>query len=167
LSRGSDSRRAKSAARDAVYTSRRAIGRASLDWPAAVIVGLCSLVNMLHVMDVLILSYIAPALQKEWAIGAQRIGAVFSAGIVGMAIGALAIAPLADVFGRRRVTGTPYSTLAWLRTPPRAPSTRGILVRHPVLPVPAASSPTLSGSWRSVRWACRPTSYDRRSRRTN
>ena len=65
------------------------------------VVGLCFLVNMLDGMDVLILSYIAPTLQTDWAIGADRMGVVFSAGILGMAIGGILIAPLADVFGRR------------------------------------------------------------------
>ncbi|MCR5879291.1 MFS transporter [Phenylobacterium sp. J367] len=72
-------------------------------WTAVqlLVVGLCFVVNMLDGMDVLILSYIAPTLQTEWAIGPERMGVVFSAGIVGMAIGGIVVAPLADVFGRR------------------------------------------------------------------
>lgn len=65
------------------------------------VVALCFIVNMLDGMDVLILSYIAPTLQEDWGIGADRMGVVFSAGILGMAIGGIVIAPLADFFGRR------------------------------------------------------------------
>lgn len=65
------------------------------------VVALCFVVNMLDGMDVLILSYIAPTLQTDWGIGADRMGIVFSAGILGMAIGGIVIAPLADYFGRR------------------------------------------------------------------
>lgn len=67
------------------------------------VVGLCFVVNMIDGMDVLVLSYIAPTLQLDWGVSADRIGVLFSAGIVGMAIGGLALAPLADVFGRRVV----------------------------------------------------------------
>jgi benzoate transport len=65
------------------------------------VVGLCFLVNMIDGMDVLILSYIAPTLQEDLGVGADQIGILFSAGLVGMAIGGLVIAPLADTHGRR------------------------------------------------------------------
>lgn len=65
------------------------------------IVGLCFLVNMLDGMDVLVLSYIAPTLQEDLQVGADSIGVLFSAGLLGMALGGLLIAPLADIFGRR------------------------------------------------------------------
>jgi benzoate transport len=67
------------------------------------VVGLCFVVNMLDGMDVLILSYIAPTLQADLGVGADQIGVLFSAGLVGMAIGGLLIAPLADVYGRRKL----------------------------------------------------------------
>src|SRR5690606_27216939 len=38
-----------------------------------------------------------------WQVPADEIGVLFSAGILGMAIGGLAIAPIADVLGRRRL----------------------------------------------------------------
>lgn len=62
---------------------------------------LCVLLNMLDGGDVLVVSYAAPLLTREWGLSAQALGAVFSAGLLGMAIGALLIAPLADVLGRR------------------------------------------------------------------
>lgn len=58
---------------------------------------------MLDGGDVLVVSYAAPLLTREWGLSAQALGVVFSAGLLGMAIGALLIAPLADVFGRRIV----------------------------------------------------------------
>jgi benzoate transport len=65
------------------------------------VVALCFSVNMIDGMDVLILVYIAPALSNEWNIAADQLGVLFSAGILGMAIGGIALSPLADVFGRR------------------------------------------------------------------
>ena len=44
------------------------------------VVALCFAVNMVDGMDVTILSYVAPALQQSWAIDADTMGTVFSAG---------------------------------------------------------------------------------------
>jgi MFS family permease len=56
---------------------------------------------MVDGMDVTIVSYVAPALQQSWAIDADTMGAVFSAGLLGMALGGVLVAPLADRLGRR------------------------------------------------------------------
>jgi len=58
---------------------------------------------MLDGMDVLAISLAAPVLAREWQINPQTLGAVFSAALVGMALGAILIAPKADVWGRRRL----------------------------------------------------------------
>ena len=67
------------------------------------IVALCFAINMADGIDVTILSFIAPRVQADWAIGADVMGTLFSAGLLGMAIGGMFIAPLADRFGRRRI----------------------------------------------------------------
>lgn len=67
------------------------------------VVAICFMLNMLDGMDVLILSYIAPALSIDWKVSPQSLGVVFSASLAGMAAGGLLIAPLADKFGRRRL----------------------------------------------------------------
>lgn len=67
------------------------------------IVALCFVINMADGIDVTILSFIAPRLQADWNIGPEVMGNLFSAGLVGMAIGGMFIAPLADRFGRRPV----------------------------------------------------------------
>jgi MFS family permease len=54
-------------------------------------------------IDVAILSFIAPRVQSDWSIGPEIMGRLFSAGLFGMAIGGMFIAPLADRHGRRRV----------------------------------------------------------------
>lgn len=65
------------------------------------VVALCFAVNMVDGMDVTILSYVAPALQQGWGIDADTMGTVFSAGLLGMALGGVLVAPLADRLGRR------------------------------------------------------------------
>ncbi|WP_375195621.1 MFS transporter [Sphingobium sp.] len=67
------------------------------------VVAICFILNMLDGMDVLILSYVAPALSADWNVSPESLGIVFSAGLAGMAAGGLLIAPLADRFGRRKL----------------------------------------------------------------
>ncbi len=70
---------------------------------AALTVCLCFAINMVDGMDVNILTFVAPALQKGWALEAGTMGNIFSAGLAGMAIGGMLIAPLADRYGRRKI----------------------------------------------------------------
>lgn len=62
---------------------------------------ICFLMNMLDGMDVMVISYTAPSIAKEWAIEPSKLGLVFSAGLLGMAIGAMFLASKADIIGRR------------------------------------------------------------------
>ncbi|MBC2666843.1 MFS transporter [Novosphingobium flavum] len=80
-------------------------GSAPQDWTrqAALIVAFCFVLNMVDGMDVLVLSYVAPALQRTWAASPAEFSIAFSAGLAGMAVGGLVIAPMADRFGRRRM----------------------------------------------------------------
>jgi MFS transporter, AAHS family, 4-hydroxybenzoate transporter len=70
---------------------------------SAIIVALCFVLNMVDGMDVLIISFIAPALQKAWSVSPAELAIVFSAGLAGMALGGLVLAPMADRFGRKRL----------------------------------------------------------------
>ena len=53
--------------------------------------------------DSLSMAFVAPALAREWGISKSIIGLLLSSSLVGMAIGAIALSPLADKFGRRAV----------------------------------------------------------------
>jgi MFS family permease len=53
--------------------------------------------------DALSMAFVAPALAKEWGIGKGVTGLLLSSSLVGMAIGAIALSPLADRLGRRTV----------------------------------------------------------------
>jgi MFS family permease len=65
------------------------------------IIVICFLCNMLDGMDVLIISYTAPVIAKAWNISPANLGMVFSTGLIGMTMGAILLAPLADRFGRK------------------------------------------------------------------
>jgi benzoate transport len=65
------------------------------------IIALGVLVNMLDGYDILALSLISPILTREWSLSPETLGLLFSAGLLGMATGALVLSPVADVYGRR------------------------------------------------------------------
>jgi len=65
------------------------------------VTALCFLLNMCDGVNIFTLTYVAPQLQREFASSAERFAVVFSAGLLGMALGGLGLAPLADRFGRR------------------------------------------------------------------
>jgi AAHS family 4-hydroxybenzoate transporter-like MFS transporter len=50
------------------------------------------------------IAYIAPALTHDWDLARGALRTVFSSGVLGVAIGALVIGPLADRYGRKRIT---------------------------------------------------------------
>lgn len=64
----------------------------------------CWLLNIMDGFDLMTMGLAAPQVMREWGVADMAMGLVFSATSVGMAIGALALAPLANRFGRRRIT---------------------------------------------------------------
>lgn len=67
------------------------------------VVVICTLLNMIDGFDVLAISFTAPIIAKEWGINPATLGVLLSAGLAGMALGSLALSPLADLVGRRSV----------------------------------------------------------------
>lgn len=74
-----------------------------MTWTQYGVIAICLIMNMLDGMDVMVISYAATRLAEEWAIPSQSLGFVFSAALLGMAVGAAFLAPLADSFGRRNI----------------------------------------------------------------
>jgi AAHS family 4-hydroxybenzoate transporter-like MFS transporter len=66
-------------------------------------IAICFLMSVLDGMDVLVVSYCAPAIAEDLNLGPKTLGFVFSAGLIGMAIGAVFLAPFADKFGRKKL----------------------------------------------------------------
>lgn len=52
-------------------------------------------------MDIALMGFIAPALKSAWGVTNHQLGAVISAALIGLALGAMFAGPLADRFGRR------------------------------------------------------------------
>lgn len=68
-----------------------------------IILILCMIASMIEGFDIVIISYTAPAISQDWGVQASELGVVFSAGVLGMTLGAMFLGGLADKFGRRVV----------------------------------------------------------------
>ena len=66
-------------------------------------VSLCALINVFDGFDALAIAYTAPAISSEWSLSPGALGIVFSAGYLGMAIGAMTLGTLSDHVGRRKM----------------------------------------------------------------
>ncbi|MET7990751.1 MFS transporter [Amycolatopsis sp. NPDC005232] len=60
--------------------------------------------NLIDGFDLLVTSFVGPTITREWHLSPSAVGVLLSGGLAGMAFGALFLAPLADRFGRRRLT---------------------------------------------------------------
>ncbi|MFM0626938.1 MFS transporter [Paraburkholderia xenovorans] len=67
------------------------------------VVLLCALLMFLDGFDTQAISYIVPVLSKDWHLPREILGSIFSAALVGLMIGYLAIAPLSARFGHKRM----------------------------------------------------------------
>lgn len=59
------------------------------------------LASMIEGFDIVVVSYAAPAISKDWGVTSQQMGMVLSAGVLGMTLGAMFLSWLADRYGRR------------------------------------------------------------------
>ncbi|MFT4249719.1 MAG: MFS transporter [Pseudomonas sp.] len=66
-------------------------------------IAICVLLNMLDGFDVMVMAFTAPHVSADWLLSGKALGLMLSAGLVGMALGSLLLAPLADRIGRRAV----------------------------------------------------------------
>lgn len=80
---------------------RQAIARSSMSPFQWGIVMLAFLLNVLDGFDVLAMAFTASTIKNEFALDGAQVGYLLSAGLIGMTIGSLFLAPLADKLGRR------------------------------------------------------------------
>src|SRR4030042_2332279 len=83
-----------------------------------VIVLMCFILNMNDGIDVLVVSYTSSEMLNEWLLTKSQQGYIFSSGLLGMTLGCLFLAPLADRIGRRKlfIIAVGLDTVAMLLT---------------------------------------------------
>ena len=74
----------------------RPVGRTQV-----LLLGVCFLLQMIDGFDVLAMSFAAPSLAQDWDLAPEQLGLLFSAGVLGMTLGAMFLSPLTDRIGRR------------------------------------------------------------------
>jgi len=67
------------------------------------VVGLCMLLNMLDGFDITAMAIVAGEVSAELQLTADRLGLIFSAALAGMMAGAMLLAPVSDIIGRRKL----------------------------------------------------------------
>jgi len=67
------------------------------------IIALCILFNMLDGFDITAMAVVAKTVGTELSLSADRVGWIFSFALAGMMIGAMLLAPLSDIIGRRNM----------------------------------------------------------------
>ena len=67
------------------------------------VVGLCLFFNMLDGFDITAMAVVAGAVSTELQLTPDRLGWIFSFALAGMMVGAMFLAPVSDIIGRRKV----------------------------------------------------------------
>jgi AAHS family 4-hydroxybenzoate transporter-like MFS transporter len=83
---------------------RESIDQSPISRQQIIVIVVCFFLNTIDGIDILAISFAAPAIAADWNITPQALGLVFSAALVGMCLGGLFISPFSDRVGRRKMT---------------------------------------------------------------
>jgi benzoate transport len=98
---GAPSTSAESSSAESAF--RKLIARGPMSRFQVMAVAICVGLNMLDGFDVLVVAFTAASIGAEWKLAGAELGVLLSAGLLGMSIGSLLLAPFGDRFGRRPI----------------------------------------------------------------
>ena len=75
---------------------------------------LCAATMFVEGYDAQLMGYVVPGIARDWGVPPTSLTPAIAFGLIGMALGAFFIAPLADSYGRRRLVIYPVITFALL-----------------------------------------------------
>ncbi len=78
------------------------IDNGAVSGPQLLVIGLCMFFNMLDGFDITAMAVVAGAVANELSLTADKLGWIFSFALAGMMAGAMFLAPVSDLIGRRR-----------------------------------------------------------------
>jgi MFS family permease len=83
--------------------SHDVIDRGGITLQQMLVVGLCLFFNMLDGFDITAMAVVASAVSTELQLTPDRLGWIFSFALAGMMCGAMFLAPVSDIIGRRKL----------------------------------------------------------------
>lgn len=83
--------------------SHDVIDRGPVTRQQLLVVGLCMFFNMLDGFDITAMAIVATSVSNELELTADRLGWIFSFALGGMMLGAMFLAPVSDIIGRRKL----------------------------------------------------------------
>ena len=82
---------------------RDRIDNGSMTFAQILIIAVGFMLNCVDGVDFVAMSVAAPTISESWQISPVEVGYMLSAALVGMSLGAIFLAPMSDVYGRRKV----------------------------------------------------------------
>ena len=81
----------------------RVIDDGKASWQQFLVIALCVLFNMVDGFDITAMAIVASGVAEELTLAPDRLGLIFSFALAGMMAGAMVLAPLSDIIGRRKM----------------------------------------------------------------
>lgn len=92
---------------DAVASSKNivadVIDNGQISGQQLLVIGLCMFLNMLDGFDITAMAVVATSVSNDLELSPDRLGLIFSFALAGMMAGAMALAPVSDIIGRRKM----------------------------------------------------------------
>jgi len=86
-----------------VDLAAQVIDKGKISGQQLLVVGLCMFFNMLDGFDIIAMAVVAGEVSREMMLPPDKVGWIFSFALAGMMLGAMLLAPISDIVGRRKI----------------------------------------------------------------